>query len=138
MPFLCVSGLTALLSLTALPSVAQQQAEDGTSWAEQGLMLLMDNLFDSVGPEMDQVGEGMSGIVARLAPALQDLAVLVDDIRNYQAPERLENGDILIRRNPDAPPPPPIGQNLRDLTRPPSDADPAPLPPVTDAPGIEL
>ena len=31
---------------------------------------------------------------------------LMDDAKNYQAPERLENGDILIRRRADAPPPP--------------------------------
>ena len=45
-----------------------------------------------------------------LAAAVKaDLAVLVDDLANYAMPQRLENGDVLIRRKADAPPPPPLG-----------------------------
>jgi putative sigma-54 modulation protein len=36
--------------------------------------------------------------------AIDKLMAMVDDITNYQAPEMLENGDIIIRRKPDAPP----------------------------------
>lgn len=132
-------GLAALLALAPLPVAAQDQPEDGPSLIERGLMMLMDNVFSAIGPELDQVGEGMSGIVSRLGPALQDLAVLVDDIANYQTPERLENGDILIRRSPDAPPPPPIGENLRDLARPQPEDDARPAPPTDPTlPEIEL
>jgi hypothetical protein len=37
----------------------------------------------------------------------ESLLALMDDIGNYQPPERLPNGDILIRRKPDRPLPPP-------------------------------
>lgn len=138
-PHIPAFGLAALLALAPLPLAAQDQPEDEPSLIERGLMLLMDNMFSAIGPELDQVGEGMSGIVSRLGPALQDLAVLVDDIRNYETPERLENGDIVIRRSPDAPPPPPIGENLRDLARPQPDGDARPAPPADPTrPEIEL
>lgn len=138
-PHIPAFGLAALLALAPLPLAAQDQPEDEPSLIERGLMLLMDNMFSAIGPELDQVGEGMSGIVSRLGPALQDLAVLVDDIRNYETPERLENGDIVIRRSPDAPPPPPIGENLRDLARPQPDGDARPAPPTDPTrPEIEL
>ena len=42
-----------------------------------------------------------------ISPALRELGGLVDDIENYQRPERLPNGDIILRRRADAPPPPP-------------------------------
>jgi hypothetical protein len=31
------------------------------------------------------------------------MMALVDDMTNYELPEMLENGDIIIRRKPDAP-----------------------------------
>lgn len=53
-----------------------------------------------------------------MAPVLEDLSVLVDDLENYQMPQRLENGDIIIRRRPGAPPPPPLGDSLQDMVPP--------------------
>mgnify|MGYP000703418814 CR=1 FL=1 len=47
--------------------------------------------------------------------ALDQLLALVDDMTNYDMPVMLENGDILIRRKPDAPqvrPPTDQGINL--------------------------
>jgi hypothetical protein len=42
-----------------------------------------------------------------LEPMARELAALLGDVRNYDPPERLPNGDIIIRRKPGAPPPPP-------------------------------
>lgn len=92
----------------------------------QGLDGFMDNLFRELAPELDKFGENMSGALSGLAPVLQDLAVLGEDLANYQTPERLENGDILIRRKPGAPPPPPIGDDLRDFTSPDTQPDDSP------------
>jgi hypothetical protein len=38
-----------------------------------------------------------------IGPAMSQMLALIDDIRNYDAPEVLPNGDIIIRRNEDAP-----------------------------------
>lgn len=127
-------AVAALLALTPLPGTAQDlppKDEDGLSLIERGIGLLMENVLREIGPDLGRIGDDMSGILSRLGPALDDLSVLVDDIGNYQAPERLENGDIIIRRKAGAPPPPPIGDNLRDLARPgPSQDDPAPPAPL--------
>jgi hypothetical protein len=147
--------LLAALHLGATASYAQQgyeppladesqpdaQQGDGFDMIQRGLGSLLDDFIAKVEPDLNRLGEDMSGALSDMAPVLQDLGTLVDDIQNYQAPERLENGDILIRRRSDAPPPPPIGEHLRDLDRPgdamPGDPQPRPLR-DPDAPEIEL
>lgn len=115
-------ALVAALLLPA-PLAAQDapapEPEDGLSLIERGFGLLWRQFREEAGPQLDNLGRDLAATVERLGPALQDLAAQVDDIRNYQAPERLENGDILIRRRPDAPPRPPLGQ-----TQPAPDAAP--------------
>lgn len=104
-------------------------ADDGLSLIERGVGILMQNLWQDVGPDLDRLGQDMSQALSRMTPVLEDLSTLVDDLGNYQAPERLANGDVIIRRKPGAPPPPPIGDSLRSL--------PAPSPYGPDAPGGE-
>jgi hypothetical protein len=41
--------------------------------------------------------------LTQLTPLLEGLRDRVDDLSNYEAPEVLPNGDIIIRRKPDAP-----------------------------------
>ena len=43
--------------------------------------------------------------LTQLTPMLESLREKVDDLSNYEAPEVLPNGDIIIRRKPDAPAP---------------------------------
>lgn len=116
-----------------IPLAAQPNAEDGFGLVERGLGIIADNLWTEFGPQLDQLGQGMGKALTDLGPVLNDLAVLVDDLGNYQTPERLENGDILIRRRADAPPPPPLGESLREPD------DPAPAIPIDpDQPEIPL
>lgn len=107
----------SLPPLTAEPP-AERTDEDVTDLIGRGLGMLLDHLMTEMGPELDRLGQDMSGAFSRLAPVLDDLSVLVDDLANYQAPQRLENGDVIIRRKPGAPPPPPIGDSLRPFTTP--------------------
>ena len=124
-----ILGLLAL----PLPAAAQSDTEDGLGLIERGLGIIADNLWTEFGPQLDQLGRGMGNALTDLAPVLEDLALLVDDLGNYQAPERLENGDILIRRRADAPPLPPLGE------RPGEPDDPAPAVPIDpDQPEIPL
>lgn len=132
-------ALAAALT-TPLPLAAQGPApEDGTggrseaqSLIEQGAALLFRGILSELAPEIEDMTGEMGSALALLGPAMGDLARLVDDIGNYELPERLENGDILLRRKADAPPPPPLGEGLQRLWRPedaappPADADEAP------------
>jgi hypothetical protein len=105
-----------ILALLAapVPAAAQNETKDGLGLVERGLGIIADNLWTEFGPQLEQLGQGTGAALTDLGPVLQDLAVLVDDLGNYQAPERLENGDILIRRRADALPPPPLGESLHE------------------------
>lgn len=61
----------------------------------------------------EDIERAFRDMMERLRPALDDLLGVmrvfedIDSIGNYEAPEVLPNGDILIRRRDDAPPWPP-------------------------------
>lgn len=84
----------------------------------RGMDDIMGNLMNDLGPGLEQLGQDFSGALGNVTPLLKDLGNQIDDLRYYQAPERLENGDIIMRRRADAPPPPPIGDNLRNFITP--------------------
>ncbi|MDS9467877.1 hypothetical protein RGQ15_09885 [Paracoccus sp. MBLB3053] len=114
---------------------------------ENGIQGFMEKLLNEVQPHLDQLGRDLNDTMNSFSPVLDDLGSLMDDVGNYQAPERLENGDILIRRRADAPPPPKIGDTLRDFLAPetppgsesaPSPDAPEPMPDSSGAPEIEL
>lgn len=128
--------LVLLAALAAGPAPAQtaDEADEGLSLIERGIGMIFRQFWQDAAPEVEGLTRDLSGTMNRLAPALQDLAALVDDIRNYDTPERLENGDIVIRRRAGAPPAPPIGGGLRGLAEP--EADPVPIDP--DGPQISL
>ncbi len=84
---------------------------------EEGAKLLLKGLMSEMEPTLDEMGKALSDLepsLKDLQPRLLELLALVDDLTNYQAPERLENGDILIRRKPDAPAPPPLPTTPED------------------------
>ncbi len=61
--------------------------------------------------ELRALGEEAEAMLRRFAEALDPMAerlrALIDDLDAYEAPERLPNGDIIIRRKQEAPGPPP-------------------------------
>jgi hypothetical protein len=105
------------LSLCAVPVFAQQdgleqegEIEEGFSLMEEGAKLLFRGILN----EMEPAIEDFSGMAQELEPALEMLATemgpallemmrTLDSVRFYEAPEILPNGDIIIRRSPDAP-----------------------------------
>jgi len=103
-------------------SSGREDMEAGRSLVERGAELFLRGLMDEMEPQLDEMQKGLGAAAEQLGPKLKEILALIDDVRNYQAPERLPNGDILIRRVPGAPQPP-------SLTAP---DDRAPKGPVTD------
>lgn len=150
-----ILSLTAIALALSLPAAAQvapdtapfqmpradNPAPDGAPPAQEAPSFLegfLMDFFDRAQPHLKELAEDMGGLVDEYRPALQDIGRLMDDIGNYELPpERLANGDIIIRRKPGAPPPPPV-ENLMPRSPdglPPADR-PLDLPPLL--PQIEL
>lgn len=128
-PAACLTALWLCLPLTPLQAqtppaptppveMAPSEMEEGLGLLERGMRLLMEGFFAEMKPSLEGLGEALEG----LEPLMAQMAALIGDIRHYEAPERLPNGDIILRRKADAPPMP-------DLP------EPAAKPPVD---GIEL
>lgn len=97
--------------MIATPVVAQQDDKrEGLSLMERGVELFMRGLMDDMEPAIndmrdmvDEFGPQMQELLQKMGPKLDELLEQIDDITNYEAPEILPNGDIIIRRKPDAP-----------------------------------
>lgn len=132
LPLLAALGLAGALTLAVAQETpapepnGRDDMEAGRSLVERGAELFLRGLMDEVGPQLDEMQKGLSEAAKELGPRLTQLMALIDDVKNYEAPERLPNGDIVIRRSPGAPPPPEL----------PGPADPAKKAP--EAPAIDL
>jgi len=86
--------LPLLLSLSLLATPAAAQDEEGDSLREgwgllsEGSRLILEGLADEMRPMVDE----------HVMPFLVELSELMDDVALYDLPERLPNGDIIIRR----------------------------------------
>lgn len=107
---------------------------------------LFDNMLRRAQPHLEGLARDMGGLMNEYAPVFDELGKLMDDIGNYELPpERLPNGDIIIRRKSGAPPPPPLEELPNFLPKgdgtqqpaPPSPPTP-PAPPPGAAPGVNL
>jgi hypothetical protein len=84
-----------------VPSVPPAE-DDGFSLMEEGMKLVMRGMMSEMQPALDEMGKALDEMephLKELGPKLQQLIALIDDIKNYDAPVMLPNGDILIRRN---------------------------------------
>lgn len=103
-------ALTAALMI-ALPAAAQDgDKKEGLSLIERGAELFLRGLMKDIEPAIDdfrtlaeEFGPQMQELLIEMGPKLEELLEHIDDITNYEAPEILPNGDIIIRRKPDAP-----------------------------------
>lgn len=104
-----VLPLALAMAMLVSPSASQTPPEGppeaeapGVDLMEEGARLLFRGLMREMEPALTEMGKALS----EMEPALTELMALIDDIRNYDAPRVLENGDILIPRRPDVPPRP--------------------------------
>jgi len=98
------------VSLSVVPVAAQEAPPDsGTSLIEEGAKLLLRGLMAEAEPMLDEMGQAlreMEPALREMGPKLKVMFDLMGDVANYEAPERMPNGDILIRRKAGAPPVP--------------------------------
>jgi hypothetical protein len=95
----------ACLALTPLAA----EETPGGSLMEEGAKLFLRGLMAQAEPVLDEMERSlreMEPALREMGPRLKQLVDLMGDVTNYEAPERLPNGDILIRRKPGAPPAP--------------------------------
>jgi hypothetical protein len=99
--------LAIILCLTgATPALAQEHG-DGLSLMERGAQMLMEGLLREMEPALDNLqglaeefGPSLRDFATQMGPSLRGLLDEVEDWSVYEAPEILENGDIIIRRKP--------------------------------------
>lgn len=109
-----IPALALVAALSVQPALAEDTAppatDDGFSLMEEGARLFMRGIMSEMEPAIDEMRQSMEELgpafaefAQNVGPAFAELLDTVDDIRNYAAPEILPNGDIIIRRLPDAP-----------------------------------
>ncbi|WP_192931185.1 AAA+ family ATPase [Gemmobacter serpentinus] len=95
-----IAGLCLMPLLSPFPAQAQDSNEE-PGLMERGVEMFLRGLIDEVGPEVGQMQDALKA----MQPEFEKLITLMGDFKNYETPERLPNGDILIRRKAGAPPP---------------------------------
>lgn len=93
--------LPILFCLMASPAIAQEapaadDLDQGFSLLQEGAKLLLRGMVTQMEPALDDMSKAWD----LTQPKLLELLAMIDDISKYQAPEMLENGDIIIRRKP--------------------------------------
>ena len=88
-----------MLMIAAAPLRAEvtpvpDDAGKGLSLMQQGAELLFNHMLSKVEPELQNMAEALR----QAQPKINEILAMIDDIQNYHAPEKLPNGDIIMRR----------------------------------------
>lgn len=104
--------ILAVLIALPVPVLAQEEGEieEGFSLMEEGAKLLFRGIMNDMEPAIDDFADlagelepALELLATEMGPALMELIQTLDSVRYYERPEILPNGDIIIRRSPDAP-----------------------------------
>lgn len=94
-----------LVILTVSPAMSEEpdgDVREGMSMIEQGMRMFFRGLTDEIEPHLDSMTDEleplMRGLAAEFEPIFQQLAEMMDELDAYHAPERMPNGDIILRR----------------------------------------
>lgn len=105
-----MAPLLFALSLVSAAHAQESTRQEGLSLMEKGVELFFQSLVDDIEPAInefralaEQFGPKMRDFMMEMGPQLSELIEKLDDIANYEAPEVLPNGDIIIRRKLNAP-----------------------------------
>ncbi|MFW8593492.1 hypothetical protein [Cribrihabitans neustonicus] len=107
-----------ILAALAAPLSAQETGGapdgggNGSGLMQRGAEMFWEGLRKEMAPAleefqglMQEVGPTLGAFLSEMGPALAEIAREVEDWSVYELPEKLPNGDIIIRRKPDAPKP---------------------------------
>ena len=99
----------SMLAASALYAQDDAPPGEGSSLMEDGARMFFDGLMKESRPAMkgmkemaERLGPQLRSFAEEMGPALADILKDVKDLSVYEAPEQLPNGDIIIRRKPDA------------------------------------
>ncbi|MEJ6389624.1 AAA+ family ATPase [Gymnodinialimonas ulvae] len=100
--FIIASTLAGALAIAA-PAAAQDEDDlsEGLGLLGEGAQMILEGLMEEMRPMLE---EARPYFEEEVLPFLNRMGELMDDVTSYELPERLPNGDIIIRRSPDAPP----------------------------------
>ena len=93
--------LGPVLALLVAPALAEDESasvDEGFSLLREGARILMESMLKEMEPAMRDMQEDFGAVLREMEPALRDLGGMIGDLRNYHPPEKLPNGDIIIRR----------------------------------------
>lgn len=106
-PFAVAALLTTPLSAEGESTPGTDAPESGTSLIEEGARLFIEGLLKEARPAIrdmrelaEKLGPQLRSFAEEMGPALADILRDVEDLSVYEAPEKLPNGDIIIRRKP--------------------------------------
>ena len=77
--------------------------EEGAKLLFRGIMSEMEPAIDDFAGLAGELEPALELLATEMGPALMELIQTLDSVRYYERPEILPNGDIIIRRSPDAP-----------------------------------
>lgn len=98
--------LVLAICVVISPSSAAAQEDGGLSLMERGAQLFMEGILKEMEPaleELEDLGPMLRSFAQEMGPALGALLEQVEDWSIYEPPVILPNGDIIIRRKPEAP-----------------------------------
>jgi len=97
--------LTGCMALCLAGPAFAQEEEQGRSLMEDGARMFLEGLMSEMEPalrELEEIardlGPEIRDFAREMGPALGELLQEVEDWSAYHPPERLPNGDIIIRR----------------------------------------
>jgi hypothetical protein len=88
----------ALLAAPALAQDTSESVDEGFSLLREGARILMESMLKEMEPALRDMQEDFGTALKEMEPQLRALGDMIGDLRNYHAPEKLPNGDIIIRR----------------------------------------
>lgn len=94
--------IPAVLSAFILSTPANAQSAQEDEGLTDKLDKTMRQLMEKMRPALDEALDSMKPLMNEALETMRGFDV-IDDPRHYQMPEVLPNGDIIIRRHPDAP-----------------------------------
>lgn len=99
------------LAMALLAGPPARAEDDPPTMMERGAEMFFQGLMQEMQPALDdfsgmarEFGPRLQLLLREMGPALTEILGQIDDIGNYEPPAFLPNGDIILRRSPDAPP----------------------------------